>query len=302
MNITFRQYSDPADYKLIDNFLIEHYQQGNQDGNWIEPAWEYGHSHPLLDKSSLGKIGIWQDGNEIVGVTHYEWQLGEAFFQFHPAYRHLRKDMLDYAEQSLYGTSKNGKRFLQVYINNYDDEFQTLVISRGYDKDENSVRQMLQFTIPYPFPAITLPDGFCLKSLADEPDWAKVHRVLWRGFDHEGEPPPGEEELESRRSMFDSPNGRRDLKIVVQAPNGDFASFCGMFYEPNGKFAYVEPVATDPDYRRMGLGKAVVLEGIHRCAALGATVTFVGNDLPIYQAVGFRKIYENECWVKYFDN
>lgn len=28
---------------------------------------------------------------------------------------------------------------------------------------------------------------------------------------------------------------------------------------PENKVAYVEPVATDPDYRRMGLGKAAVL-------------------------------------------
>jgi GNAT superfamily N-acetyltransferase len=300
MSINYRQYNNPEDYNLIDNFLIEHYQPGNRDGNWIEPAWEYAHSHPLLDKSSLGKIGIWEDGGKIVAVTHYEWRLGEVFFQFHPKYRHLRREMLDYAEQNLYGTSKDGKRFVQAFVNDYDEEFQSLVKSRGYEMDEDGVRQMLQFDIPVPFPALTLPDGFCLKSLADDPDWGKVHRVLWRGFDHKGEPPAGADELESRRQMFDSPNGRRDLKIVVEAPNGDFVSFCGMFYEPNGKFAYVEPVATDPDYRRMGLGKAAVFEGIRRCAVLGATVAYVGNDLPIYRAVGFKKVYNSECWVKYF--
>jgi GNAT superfamily N-acetyltransferase len=300
MSINFRQYNDPVDYKLIDNFLLEHYQPGNRDGNWIEPAWEFGYSHPLLDKSSLGEIGIWEDGGRIIAVAHYEWRLGEVFFQFHPEYRHLRREMLDYAEQNLYGTSKEGKRFVQAFVNDYDDEFQSLVKSRGYEMDADGVRQMLQFDVPVSFPDITLPDGFCLKSLADDPDWAKVHRVLWRGFNHEGEPPTGDDELESRRKMFDSPNGRRDLKIVVEAPNGDFVSFCGMFYEPNGKFAYVEPVATDPDYRRMGLGKAAVLEGIRRCAVLGATAAYVGNDLPIYRAVGFKKIYNSECWVKYF--
>jgi predicted N-acetyltransferase YhbS len=72
-----------------------------------------------------------------------------------------------------------------------------------------------------------------------------------------------------------------------------------MFYEPTNRFAYVEPVATDPDYRRMGLGKAAVLEGIRRCSELGATVAYVGNDLPIYQSIGFKKGYVSECWVKY---
>ena len=159
---------------------------------------------------------------------------------------------------------------------------------------------MSQFTIPDLFPQISLPDGFRLTSLAEECDWAKVHRVLWRGFDHGDDVPMNEEEFESRRSMFDTPKARRDLKVTVKAPNGDFVAFSGMFYESTGRFAYVEPVATDPDYRRMGLGKAAVLEGIRRCGALGADVAYVGSDQDFYLALGFKKLYATQSWVKYF--
>jgi predicted N-acetyltransferase YhbS len=75
-----------------------------------------------------------------------------------------------------------------------------------------------------------------------------------------------------------------------------------MWYESVNQYAYVEPVATDPDYRRMGLGKAAVLEGIRRCGELGATVAYVGNDLLFYQSIGFKKVYTGECWVKYSAN
>lgn len=98
--------------------------------------------------------------------------------------------------------------------------------------------------------------------------------------------------------MFDTPSGRRDLKIVVVAPTGDFVSFCGMFYEPSQQFAYVEPVATDPTYRRLGLGKAAVLEGIRRCGLLGARNAYVGSDQEFYQALGFTKVFNSECWLK----
>jgi GNAT superfamily N-acetyltransferase len=108
-----------------------------------------------------------------------------------------------------------------------------------------------------------------------------------------------EAELESRRRMFDTPKARRDLKIAVKAPGGDFVAFSGTFYEPTGKFAYVEPVVTVPAYRRMGLGKAAVLEGIRRCAELGATLAYVGNDLPIYQAIGFKRVYNSRCFKKH---
>jgi hypothetical protein len=32
-----------------------------------------------------------------------------------------------------------------------------------------------------------------------------------------------------------------------------------MFFDAAGQFGYVEPVATDPRYRRLGLGRAAVL-------------------------------------------
>lgn len=303
MTTKLRNYTHPEDYNKISKFLIAHHQPGNTDGNWLEPAWEYMHGHPYLDGSSLGKIGIWEDAGEIVAAATYESRLGEAFFEFHPSYRHLRREMLDYAENNLAGISQeDSRRYLRAYINDNDPEFLEIIKTRGYEKDPEGSRMMCCFDIPKPFPDIALPDGFRLTSLAEECDWAKVHRVIWRGFDHGDDVPMDEEELESRRRMFETPKARLDLKIAVAAPSGDFVAFCGMFHEPAGRFAYVEPVATDPDYRRMGLGKAAVLEGIRRCGALGATEAFVGNDLPIYRAIGFKEVYNSECWVKYFSD
>lgn len=301
MTTTFRHYHHLADYPLVSKFLIRHHQPGNADGNWLEPAWEYMHSHPGLDSSVLERIGIWEENGVVVAVATYESGLGEAFFQFHPAYRHLRQELFDYAENNLAGvSSKDEQKYLCAFVNDVDREFVALVEARGYRREYQESRTMLQFPIPDPFPPIHLPDGFRLTSLAEECDWAKVHQVLWRGFDHGDDVPMNEAELESRRAMFDTPKARRDLKIAVVAPNGEFAAFCGMFYEPAGKFAYVEPVATDPRYRRLGLGKAAVLEGIRRCGAIGATEAFVGNDLPIYRAIGFKEVYKSECWVKYW--
>jgi predicted acetyltransferase len=108
-----------------------------------------------------------------------------------------------------------------------------------------------------------------------------------------------QEELESRQTMFDTPKARRDLKIAVAAPDGSFVSFCGMFYEPVNRYAYVEPVATDPVYRRLGLGRAAVLEGIRRSADLGAIMAFVGSNQKFYLSLGFEVINTSQCWQKY---
>ncbi len=128
MRIRFRNYNQSDDYQLIDHFLIEHYQPQNQDRNWIEPIWEYMQYHPALDRSALEKIGMWMVDGNIVAVAHYELSLGEAFFQFHPGYRHLRQEMLDYAEENLYGMSKkDGSKYLSAYVNDNDEAFISLV-------------------------------------------------------------------------------------------------------------------------------------------------------------------------------
>jgi N-acetylglutamate synthase-like GNAT family acetyltransferase len=302
VTISHRPYDHATDYKKVSEFLIKHYLPGNVDGNWLEPEWEYAIFHPMLDLENMTHWRIWEVDDEIVAFAHYEWHLGEGFFEFHPDYHHLREELLDYAELHLAGISnKNGRRYLCAYVNDYDLPLLELVQHRGYQKNEEGIRPLYRFEIPYPFTDIHVPEGFHMISLAEECDWSKVHRVIWRGFNHSGEPPGGDEELISRQKMFDTPKARRELKIAVKAPNGDFVAFSGMFYEEKNQFAYVEPVATDPDYRRLGLGKAAVLEGVRRCAQLGAKEAFVGSDQLFYQAIGFRKVFNTECWLKYFN-
>ncbi len=91
--------------------------------------------------------------------------------------------------------------------------------------------------------------------------------------------------------MQSAPNFRKDLNIVAEAPDGNFAAYAGFWFEGTNRYAYVEPVATDSDYRRLGLGRAVVLEGIRRCAELGATIAYVGSDQPFYLSFGFKVLY-----------
>ena len=254
-DITTRQYV-PTDFMLVSDFLIANYQPLNQNGNWLQPAWEYMHTHPSLDKSLLKRIRIWEHVGDIVGVVHYESSLGEAFFQVRPGFTQLIPVMLEYAEDHLCAEAENRGRYLRVYVNDFDQDFEALVESRGYEIDESYNRPVSQFTIPKQFPEIILPSGFIIKSLAEDNDLRKIHRVLWRGFNHVGDPPKAG--IIERKLMQSGPNFRKELTIVVEGPSSDFVSFCGMWYEPVNMIAYVEPVATDPDFRRMGLATAAM--------------------------------------------
>jgi hypothetical protein len=92
-----------------------------------------------------------------------------------PAYRHLREEMLDYAEANLAGVSqKDGRKYLCAYVNDNDPEFLTLIQARGHQKDADAtlVIQALDLGIIVPVSVVTAvllwqkkPWGYTLASV-----------------------------------------------------------------------------------------------------------------------------------------
>lgn len=296
MSINMRRYEHQSDYERVHAFLTDTYQHGMKRDNWLPQRWEYMHYHPGLDRESLHRIGVFEDDGLIVAVAHYEDKPGVAFFEVRAGYEYLKPDMLEYAESMLSSTTAEGMKQLVVVVNDFDHQLEEILSERGYIRDNEPSEWESQYAIPEPFPAIELPEGFTLKSLADEYDLAKVHRVMWRGFNHPGEPP--EHGIRWRKLKLSAPTLRPDLTIVTVAPNGDFSSLAGTWYDCTHRFAFVEPVATDPAYRRLGLGTAAVLEGTRRCKSLGATRAYVGSGQKFYEAIGFRKTFASYPWTK----
>ena len=296
MGITVRNYYREQDYERVGCFLTSTYQSGKFHANWFLSRWEYMHFHPMLDTSSLPRIGIWEDGGDIVGVTNYEHTRGPTYFQVHPNYTHLKSEMLAYAEENLTSTREDGRKYIGAYINDFDPEFESIAQTRGFKKLPEHKECMSELPITLPFPDISVLNGFNIISLADRDDMYLTNRLIHRGFNHPGEPP--ETGPEERRLMQSAPNFDKNLNIIVVADNGDYCAYAGLWYESNTHIAYVEPVCTDPDYRRRGLATVAIREGISRCAKLGATVAYVGSEYPLYLAMGFKKLYDINLWVK----
>jgi len=146
----------------------------------------------------------------------------------------------------------------------------------------------------------SLPDGFSITSMKDTFDLYQYGQVLWKGFNHElnGEGPyaPTTEKMIVYKKEFDRPNVNHELKIAVVAPDGNFVSYCGMWQDNASQSVLVEPVATDPAYRNMGLGRAAVLEAIRRCGLLGAKRAYVGSSQQFYYNIGFSPCITSTFW------
>ncbi|MEA2001147.1 MAG: GNAT family N-acetyltransferase, partial [Actinomycetota bacterium] len=281
MNTAVRPYEHSKDYEAINRLLIDVYQPGEQLSNWLQPRWEYMHFHPLINDLPLERIGVFEQRGEIVGLAHFEHSLAFIYLQSRPGYEQAWPMMLDYVETTFGGRSKMLEReIIGLFVNEFDSALEVMVADRGFESQDKWAEEYSRYAFGRPVPVVGVPDGYRLQSLADENDYAKTNRVLWRGFNHEG--PPPDAEIAGRIQAQSAPNFRNDLNIVVVAPDGNYASYAGMWFVPENKVAYVEPVATDPDFRRLGLGRAAVLETLRRVGDLGAESVWVGSGLEFY--------------------
>lgn len=294
MSIGVSSYNHSRDYERVSDFLIRTYGQG-EFTNWFQPTWEYMHFHPLIDAIDVSKFGIWEDGGELVAVAHQEHAPGEVFFQIARAHLNLKRSMLDFAEGSLH-REENGKRSVCLYLDETDNEMKAILSQRGYRRSSRYRRDMAFLEIAKPFPLVELTKGLQLTDLQVDDDIWKVQRILHRGFDHSGE--PLKTDVDGQRKMQSAPNFRKDLTVAVKEQGGEFVSYCGMWFDAKNRFAYIEPVATDPGYRRLGHGRACVLEAIRRCGDLGAKTAYVGSGQDFYRSMGFEYSQRAVMWFK----
>ena len=135
-----------------------------------------------------------------------------------------------------------------------------------------------------------LPDGFRFRT-ADEagPEAAvQAHVDAWA---------PSTYTAEGYEGVRRTATYRDDLHVLVEAPDGTMASSTIMWLDEANKTAEFEPVGTHPDYRRLGLGTAMLLYGMHLAREAEATHMTVGclgapghrSARGLYYGVGFRE-------------
>ena len=170
--------------------------------------------------------------------------------------------------------------------------------------------------------------GFASQANAGEDAWSKVLMqrsaqipvadcALAAGFIIR--PLAGEKEVEAyvqlHQSIFSSKNmtdGWRartlrrseylaDLDLVAVAPDGGLAAFCVCWLSKDSEgrpIGQIEPLGVHEDFRRLGLGRAILSEGQRRLYLCGAERVYVETDkyrnavLELYEAVGFHRVQD----------
>ncbi len=317
--LCFRPYHDEEDYWRIRAFLREvMLLNGCRELSWPVARLDYWRWHVVLNCRHVDSFEsatfLWETpGGQIAAVLNPEGR-GEAHFQVHPAWRtpQLTEAMLDVAEERLAERRPDGHKALMVWAAGSDVALHEFLARRDYaldDRPNMAERQRWQ-RLPSAAEARPVPEGYTVRSLGEAEELPARSWVSWRAF-HPNEPDEEYEGWEWYHNIQRQPLYRRDLDIVAvpdqprstrYAPTGEMGAFCTAWYDDVTRTAYFEPVGAAPEHQRRGLGRAVLIEGLHRLERMGCVLACVGGYSvranALYASAGFEEYDVSAPWVR----
>ena len=205
----------------------------------------------------------------------------------HPSHRELLEPILAWAEERIQNRA-TGPTELTTEAVDSDREHIGVLKSRGYTPTSQS-RDWRIRTLETASPTVDPPTGKTIR-----------HRV-------------SPEDLEKRASLTEhpyavhlvrAPTYRPELNLVVIAPDGRFAAFCTAWLDEQNRVGVFEPVECLPEFRRRGLTRAMMSEGMRRLKGLGAAEACIVNrsdNIParkLYELLGFQAVGRITEWRK----
>lgn len=300
MAVHARPFASEADYAQMRNLLI--------DGFAISDPPVYGavgYTVGDLDwwrwtanpGEGVQNAHLWFEGEDLVALA---WPgVGQVDLVVHPNHRDAEPLLLKWMEDQPLARSvdKQGRSGIRTWSFDGDRERIEMLRRAGYQRTEEAFC-FRERTLADDIPAPVLPGGFYIRTVMGEQDLERrvdVHRDAFA---------PSKMTVEKHRKVMRSATYRRDLDLVVEAPDGSFAAYCLVWFDEQNRFGIFEPVGCHSSYRQRGLTKAVMFEGMRRLCQLGATRAFVNSRLgaaapsALYESVGMHVLDESHAWVK----
>ncbi|MFW9803895.1 MAG: GNAT family N-acetyltransferase [Candidatus Thorarchaeota archaeon] len=304
MTIRMRDYRWNRDFEVARAFLAEIYPIRTGYSNWIPSTLENvkygpGGTEYLDEEDEYLKLWESNNGHRIIALT-YTKPSGECWLSIHPEHMSEFKGMVRWMEDRVRELNKEESKELKMalVIDDDDEERITMVEELGFQKGDMYGDKQVR-PLDAPVPDCILPEGYTIRHAVVEQDHAKYREAQKSVFRHIKDMSKGQLLLYSRASFY-----KEYLDIVAVDPKGDFAAFCTVRIDPLSKIAELEPVGTHPDHRKLGLGKAVICEGLKRVEKYEPSAMVIIGAAPsdgarrLYESVGFINEGTLHYWIK----
>ena len=290
-NITSRPFRVLGDCNKVYEFMTAIYERDHRNGIQA-PFFEYAYSSfaSWMDITYSYKNRIWEDQGEIVAFCFYENPITEIYFCLKPGYEELAPEMISYADKNMTHKGEG----ISINLSSGQGALLQAAKQSGYYQESESWDMEFDFADVLDYP---LPEGFHFVE-PKELDMGKIGKCCWKGFDHEPEEGVWDHQGEqSNYLIFTAPHATAELAVAIADEAGEYACFAGMWWTPENKLAYMEPLCTIPEYRHRGLAAAALSELYRRTKALGAT-HMTGGGNGFYKAIGYKPAVKWTPWKK----
>jgi ribosomal protein S18 acetylase RimI-like enzyme len=311
MVLETRSFKWNRDFELVRTFLTLSCNMTHSFQNWIPSSFEnirFGPCGTEYRDEEDEYIRIWEKSNEtdefsasrIMAVTLLK-PSGDCWIQVHPGYKFHEKEIVLRLEKQRKKNDRSNEHLeseLRFLVDEIDERRIALLKELGYE-DSGVHECNRRRPIDEPIPECHLPKGFAIRSADIEKDFVQYKRVQTAVFPHCGCMTRRTAKIYSTASFYN-----KNLDLVAVDPYGNFAAFCTIRIDPISRIAELEPVGTHPSYRKLGLAKSVICEGLLRAkefhpsslCVFGAAVSQAANRL--YESVGFTDKTEVHLWRK----
>lgn len=299
MNIQTRPYRDQADLAQMRHLLMVG-AQAKIPASYMHPGFLDWATHcPPDEQARRRDLQLWERiDQDPPGLAAWAMFLPhEATFDLfvHPAlhgtsiHKALMDEYVAWAEAR--AAAARLTQLQPFWVLDYDKVMDRLMKERGFVE--------IQVDLPPPLferpldelPMVSLPEGFTVQGVGNLEDGRLRAQVTYGAF----QPADDWQDFAADYARFIGSSvydGARDL--FVRSPDGRGAAACTIWFDPVNAVGLFEPVATHPDFQRMGLGKAVMAEGMRRMKAAGMRRAALGFDpnnaaaRALYTSLGFR--------------
>ena len=297
MNITTKQFQILTDIDMVWKLMTEAYDHEENNGP-AAPFFEYAVTSPWHDRDYLRLNRFWLDDGKPVGFVFYEQPVTELYFVLKPGYEMLAEEMIEYAETA-YPKFEDP---LTLVLSTGQKALIEAAEKRGYQYDYEETDRIFDLRtgkLDYPLPA-----GYhFVDPLHSDP--LKTAKCLWDGFNSEELGPfvnwdvPEKNEGRSPHELYQNvlgatispaPHATYEYTVIIADENEEYVCFSGMWWVPENKLAYMEPLCTVPSHQHKGLAAAALSRHDSVLRPLGAEIlTGGGNDF--YKKIGYNGVH-----------
>ena len=262
----------------------------------IDLPWRL--SSPAINEGR--DAAFWEDSDgQIVGFAawQYYWAVLDFFLLPGHEAQSVEVDLFAWADRRFHERDEERGQPLSYWVEFRDDdrERQQVIERHGFLDEGGDRYVLLQHELATLPPVPTLLDGFTLRPLAGEQEVAAYTEIHRAAFESMSMTP------EWRARTLRMPTYRPELDLVISAPDGSLAGFCVGWFDPTRNIAQIEPIGVHPHFHKLGLGRILLLEMLHRFKDHGANSAIVETNVDrtparhSYESVGFKQIHTIPC-------